>query len=185
MHLKVEEIVNIPEDCTVTIKDKIVTVTGKKGKVTKDLSHMPVYIDIVDSKVRCRLWNAKRADRSKVITTAKLISNMITGANHKYLYKLKSAYKHFPISFEVSKDGKFLLIKNFLGEKSIRCYKAIGDSIIRMGETKDIAYIEGASLDDVSQLAGRIQNDCRPKNLDNRVFQDGVYIAAKGVADDI
>ncbi|KAG0416719.1 60S ribosomal protein L9-B [Dictyocoela roeselum] len=185
MHLKVEELVEIPEGCTVTIAEKVVTVVGKKGTVTKDLSHMPVYIDIADTHVRCRLWNARRVDRSKVITAAKLIKNMITGACHGFLYKLKSAYKHFPIAFEVSKDGKFLLVKNFLGEKSIRCYKAIGDSVIRLGETKDIAYIEGVSLDDVSQLAGRIQNDCRPKNLDNRVFQDGVYIAAKGVADDI
>lgn len=185
MILKCEELIKISDDLKVTINGKIITIEGPKGTVTKDLSHLPVYIDINDSNIRCRLWNAKKIDRSKVITCSKLIKNMIKGVTKKYVYKLKCAYKHFSISCEVSKDGKYLMIKNFLGEKTSRYFKALGDSIIRMGETKDVIYIEGTDLDDVSQLAGRIQNECRPKNLDNRIFQDGIYIAAKGVLGEI
>ncbi|EPR78688.1 60S ribosomal protein L9 [Spraguea lophii 42_110] len=185
VYVYVEEKVQIPEGCKVEVVNKKVTVTGPKGTVSKDFSHIFVFIDIHEENVRCRLWNCRKQERSKLITCSKLIKNMIDGSMSGYFYELKAAYKHFPITFEIKENGKLLIVKNFLGQKWAREFKMIGDTIIKQGVTKDHLILEGISKEDVSQTAGLIQNNCLPKNLDRRIFQDGVYIATKGLIEEV
>lgn len=72
---------------TVKIAARKITVTGPKGTITKDLSHMPVDICVMKlataSKkglyIRVRMWNAGKKQACAVTTFKSLISNMITG----------------------------------------------------------------------------------------------------------
>lgn len=72
---------------TIKIAARKITVTGPKGTITKNLSHMPVDICVMKlataSKkglyVRVRMWNAGKKQACSVTTFKSLISNMITG----------------------------------------------------------------------------------------------------------
>ena len=72
---------------TVKIAARKITVTGPKGSITKNLSHMPVDICVIKLAtaaknglyVRVRMWNAGKKQACVVTTFKSLISNMITG----------------------------------------------------------------------------------------------------------
>lgn len=181
VELYVERMVPIPENCKVSIDDKILSLEYNGKKIARDFSHLVLFMDQYQSNIRLRLWNARRQERSKLITCATHIRNMVNGVTKGYEYTLKAAYVHFPISFEIMDNGKKLIVKNFLGEKSSRCFNMRGGAVVRLGTEKDTVVISGVCIEDVSQSAGTVQNDCKPKNFDTRKFMDGIYISKKHV----
>jgi len=100
---------------------------------------------------------------------------MIKGANNKVIYKLKLVFSHFPVSLEV--NGKELMIKNFLGEKSMRRAKILDGVNVKVSG-KDLT-VEGIDIEKTSQTAANIEQAGKIKNKDRRVFQDGIYIIEK------
>lgn len=176
-----ERNVTIPEGCNVTIHDRLVIVESNGKKVQRDFSHLVLTLDVFEGQVRLRLWNARRQERSKLITCSSHIKNMILGVTKGFEYVLKAAYVHFPIAFDVLDNGKTLVVKNFLGEKTARVFKMRGDSLVKIGTDKDTVVIEGTNIEDVSQSAGNVQRNCVPKNFDIRKFMDGVYVSQKKV----
>ena len=72
---------------TIKVAGRKITVSGPKGSITKDLSHMPVDIRVMKLAttakrglyVRVRMWNAGKKQACVVTTFKSLISNMITG----------------------------------------------------------------------------------------------------------
>lgn len=169
----------IPEEVTVDIKDKILSVVGPKGTNTYDFSHVMFLFGREENQITLTVYNARRIDIAKVGTCVGKIQKMIQGAIHGFAYRLKAAYKHFPISFDVQNNGKKVGIKNFLGQKKIRTFRMFGESKIELGTEKDTVIVSGCSIEDVSQSAGQIQNSFIPKNLDTRIFLDGIYIDRK------
>ncbi len=100
-----------------------------------------------------------------------------------YSFLLKAASIHFPISIELEKRAVF--IKNFLGEKDTRVFKLQGEeTYVEQGEDKDLFFIKGCSLEDVSQSAANITNSFRVKNYDRRVFLDEIYVVKKGLIEE-
>ncbi|KRH94387.1 60S ribosomal protein L9 [Pseudoloma neurophilia] len=176
-----ERCVPIPKDCEVTINDRIVTIKYKERTITRDFRYLFATFDVFEGKIRLRLWNARRQERAKLITCSSHIKNMILGVTKGFEYVLKAAYVHFPIAFDIQEDGKVLIVKNFLGEKSARVFKMRGESIVKVGNEKDTVVISGTSIEDVSQSAGNVQSNCVPRNFDVRKFMDGVYISDKYV----
>lgn len=176
-----ERNVIIPDGCEVTLNDRYVRIEYQGKMVERDFSHLLVTIDLFDNKIRLRLWNGRRQERAKLITCSSHIKNMILGVTKGFEYVLKAAYVHFPIAFEIKDDGKCLVVKNFLGEKTARVFKMRGDSIVKLGTDKDTVTIIGTSIEDVSQSAGNIQRNCVPKNFDIRKFMDGVYVSQRTV----
>lgn len=71
-----------------------------------------------------------------------------------YLYKMRSAYAHFPIIMAVSEDNKRVEIRNFLGEKRPRIIK-MPEGVIARGNTgvKDEITLEGIDNEKVG-MAG-------------------------------
>ncbi|KAF7679735.1 60S ribosomal protein L9-B [Astathelohania contejeani] len=179
-----EEVIRIPESVEVKLNDKIFEAIGPKGTVKKDFRHLNLTITLENNSIFVRLWNGNSREQSKLITCASLIKNALTGCSKGYRYVMKAAFKHFPIGMEVEENGKKIIIKNFLGEKRLRRFDVLGDSVARLGEEKDTLVIEGPSIDDVSQCAGNIMNSCKPKNFDRRIFMDGVYISKKGLIEE-
>ena len=70
-----------------TVKARKVTVTGPRGTITKDLSHMQIDIRIMKLatrkqkglNVRIQMWNGKYKHACGVTTIKSLINNMIIG----------------------------------------------------------------------------------------------------------
>lgn len=176
-----EENVKIPDGCRVEIENKIVTITGARATATRDLAHFVLSLDVHENNVRIRLWNGTSRERSKLITCTSIVRNAISGCMFGYEYTLKVVCKHFPMNIAVENGGKTVVVRNFLGQRAPREYKMRGDSVARLGTDKDTFVIEGSSIEDVSQSAGTIQEDCQVKKLDSRTFLDGIYFLRKGI----
>lgn len=72
---------------TVTVKQRVVTVKGPKGEITKDFRHMPVELRQHELRIKGRkgnyinikMWFGTRKQACSVTTLKSLIRNMITG----------------------------------------------------------------------------------------------------------
>jgi large subunit ribosomal protein L6 len=172
----IEERVAIPKGVTVTINDEVVEVKGPKGKLTRDFSNpkTKVKLDGNHLVVRCELPRVK--DKAMVGTFKSHLTNMIDGVTAGFEYHMKIVYSHFPMKTSVKGD-KFI-IDNFLGERSARQAKILGDTKIVV-KGNDVV-LSGIDVEALGQTAANIEYATKIWGYDPRVFQDGIYITEKG-----
>lgn len=183
-YIATDQFLAIPEDVTVQIKSRIITVTGPRGTLTKNLRHIDVTFTKVSSKqIKITVHNGDRKHVAALNTVKSLISNLITGVTKGYKYKLRYVYAHFPINVNVNEVNgeKYIEIRNFLGDKKVRQVKVReGVTVEFSTNVKDEIVLSGNSVEDVSQNAADIQQICRVRNKDIRKFLDGIYVSEKG-----
>jgi large subunit ribosomal protein L6 len=109
-------------------------------------------------------------------TLASHCKNMCTGVTSGYLYNLKVVYNHFPIQLKI--QGEKLEIFNFLGEKYPRYARILPGTSIKLGT--DEVSVTGIDKELVGSTASNIEKATRIRDRDPRVFQDGIYIVARG-----
>ncbi|KAI0719621.1 60S ribosomal protein L9 [Cerioporus squamosus] len=185
--LKTEEL-DVPEGVTVEIKSRLITVTGPRGKLTKNVRHIDMDIRLVQqgqaNKVTLAVWQGGRKHVACLRTIKSLIVNMITGVTKGYQYKMRAVYAHFPINCIIQENGHALEIRNFLGEKIVRHVTMLeGVTVSESKAQKDELILEGIDVQNVSQSAASIQGLCRVRNKDIRKFLDGIYVSEKGTID--
>ena len=170
------------------IKARKVTVKGPRGELTRDFSAKGtnVALDLKlshDHKtIKAEMWFGNRNEIAKIRTTMSHIQNMITGVTKGYRYKMRLVYAHFPIGVTVEQDGRFVAMRNFLGEKIVRGVDLpVGVDCRRSDSVKDELIIEGNSIELVSQAAANIHTVALVKNKDIRKFLDGAYVSSKGL----
>lgn len=177
VHLREE--ISIPEEVSVEINNTSVKVSGPKGTLQKCFDYTNgIIIKVEDRKVILETFFANKEKKALLYTIVSHIKNMIIGVTKGWRYKLKIVTSHFPVNARVS--GSEVLIENFLGERTPRRAKILGDVKVRI-ESKDI-IVEGIDLEAVAQTAANIEIATKVKEKDRRVFVDGVYIYEKGVA---
>jgi len=85
--LQTEEL-DIPEGITVTIKSRLITVTGPRGTLTKNVRHVDMDIRLLKgkttNKVSLAVWQGGRKHVACLRTIKSLITNMITGVTKVY-----------------------------------------------------------------------------------------------------
>lgn len=167
--------VRIPEGVKVNLNGKVVEVIGPLGKLVRDFSNNPVSIEVLGDNVVVYAVKPRRRERSHVGTVAAHIRNMIRGVTKGFTYKLKIVYAHFPISVKVSGDK--VLIENFMGERTPRVARIVGNT--KVAVKGDDVIVQGINLEDVSQTAANIEQATRIKERDPRRFLDGIYIYEK------
>ncbi|KAJ9660333.1 60S ribosomal protein L9B [Neophaeococcomyces mojaviensis] len=186
-----EEQVVVPDDVSMKIRSRIVTVEGPRGKLTKDLSHIAVTFTLPEKKnkdgkqvLNVNIHHGSRKNVATLRTVKSIIDNLITGVTKGYKYKMRYVYAHFPINVNIEKtdDGRQNVeIRNFLGEKLVRYVKMLdGVNVEPSKGVKDQIEITGNSLENVSQSAADIQQICRVRNKDIRKFLDGLYVSERG-----
>jgi len=181
---KSEIIIEIPEDISLNIKDMMVTIEGKKGKITKDFSHVKkVEILYQDNKVTLTSYFPRKSTEAKLGTLRSIIQNAIDGVTKGYTYKMKIAYAHFPITVDIDKNR--ILIKNFIGERSPRITFKAGTHPIEIKASKEDVVISGIDKEEVGQTAANIQKTCRIRKKDKRIFQDGIYVFEKYLGEEL
>lgn len=134
--LKTEEL-EIPEGVELSIKSRLITVTGPRGTLTKNVRHVNMDIRLLKgktTKVTLAVWQGGRKHVACLRTIRTLINNMVIGVTkvctswttendyiNKYFqgfrYKMRAVYAHFPINCIIQNDGQLVEIRNFLGEK--------------------------------------------------------------------
>lgn len=89
--IKTEEL-DIPEGIEVTVKSRLITVTGPRGTLTKNVRHADVDIRLVKGKVNrvtLAVWQGGRKHVAVLRTLRSLINNMVTGVT-----KVRFLYSH-------------------------------------------------------------------------------------------
>lgn len=79
--LTTEEL-TVPEGITLEIKSRLITVEGPRGKLTKNVRHVNMDIQLIkskDNKVTLAVWQGGRKHVACLRTIKSLITNMITG----------------------------------------------------------------------------------------------------------
>ncbi|KAG5657132.1 hypothetical protein KAF25_001721 [Fusarium avenaceum] len=170
----------------VSIKSRIVTVEGPRGKLVKDLSHLAVNFTVPKkNQISIEIHHGVRKNVATLRTVRTLINNLIIGVTKGFKYKMRYVYAHFPINVNVSKSDETDLyeveIRNFIGEKLVRrIVMHPGVEVEASTTQKDELVLSGNSLENVSQSAADIQQICRVRNKDIRKFLDGLYVSEKG-----
>ena len=180
----VYEVVEIPDNVTVEVNGLVVKVKGPKGEIVKDFSHsraVLINLDDANKRIIVEAYRANRKLKALVGTIAAHIRNMIIGVIKSYRYKLKIIYSHFPLTVIVDEKNKVIRIKNFLGEKTDRIAKIHGNVKVKVQDSDII--IEGIDIEEVGQTAASIEQATKIRDLDRRIFVDGIYIYERGVAE--
>ena len=163
--------VEIPENVDVNIEERVVTVKGEKGTLTRDFSHASVSIQLEGNVIKIQTSWPRKREAALIGTICSHIQNMIIGVTKGFTYKLKIIFSHFPIS--VKAREKTVAIENFTGERSPRIARIMGDAkVVPKG---DDVIVQGINIEEVSQTAANIQRATKIRRKDPRVFLDGVY----------
>ncbi len=167
--------VDVPDGVQASLDGMVLTVTGPKGKISKDFAHSRLKMGLKDGKITLEAPAKGKRFSATVGTIAAHVKNMFKGVTTGHSYSMKVIYAHFPITVKVA--GKSVFIENFMGERSKRIAKIVGDvSVAVQGEE---LTLEGVDKDDVGQTAANIHMAAHVKKMDPRVFQDGVYVSGR------
>ncbi|MHA1719343.1 MAG: 50S ribosomal protein L6 [Promethearchaeota archaeon] len=183
-YVRIDEELEIPQGITCKINEnKVITVKGKKGEISKDFGHAKkIEIEIKNNKIFLHADFPRKNTVALTTTLKNIINNMFLGVEKGYEYRMKIVYSHFPITLEPPKKGSdVVLIKNFLGERAPRVTHSIGD--VQIKANKEEVIVSGPDKELVGQTCANIQKTCRIKNKDKRVFQDGIYVYEKLLGD--
>jgi large subunit ribosomal protein L6 len=168
--------IDIPDMVTVRMEGNLIVVGGKLGTLQKDLTKLPISVDIQDNKLVIKPPGTRKRDLAITNTAKSIILNMIKGVEQGFTYKLKVVYAHFPIS--VKTKGKEIHVENYFGERAPRVSRVVGDTT-KVNIVGEDVIVQGPSLEDVSQTAANIEFSTKLKGKDQRVFLDGLYIYSR------
>ena len=171
----VGQTVDLPQGVSATLDARQLKVQGPLGIVRKDFDRINVELAVEANKIVITPFSRKKGDAIVSNTVHSLVRNMLRGVTKGYEYRLKIVYAHFPISVKIK--GPTVVVENFVGERSPRTSKIIGDCKVT-AEGDDI-IVKGVSLEDVGQTAANVELATRIKRKDQRIFLDGIYIYQK------
>lgn len=175
MKKETEDKLKVPDGLTVTIKDQSITVQGKKGEITRIVGDPLVRMKLEGHELHIAAEGETKREKTKVGTWKAHVKNMFKGAESGHHYKLKICSGHFPMNATVSE--KEFAVKNFLGEKVPRRVA------VRMGVTVKIegefVTVESPDKELAGQMAADIEELCKIRGRDTRIFQDGIWITEK------
>ncbi|XP_062227838.1 large ribosomal subunit protein uL6-like [Phragmites australis] len=177
------ESMDIPEEVTVKVDAKVVTVEGPRGKLTRNFKHLNLDFQLQENgrKLKVDAWFGTRRTMAAIRTAISHVQNLITGVTKGYRYKMRFVYAHFPINASITSGNTAIEIRNFLGEKKVRKVDMLdGVTILRSEKVKDELILDGNDIELVSRSAALINQKCHVKNKDIRKFLDGIYVSDKG-----
>ena len=148
-----DETLEYPQDVTVSVKSRIVTVKGPRGQLVKNLSHLNIEIKYDGkNKLKFVVYHGGRKHIAAIRTVRSIVHNMIVGVRQGYLYKMRYVYAHFPINVIINGTNDAVEIRNFLGQKVVFNVKMLeGVKCEASKAQKDELIITGNDLEAVSQ----------------------------------
>merc|ERR1712160_146190 len=168
-----EELVKVPKGIKISIKSKIVEVTGKHGTLKRNFKHLPIELWLANGgkEVKARMYFAKSKQLSMLRSVCSHISNLFEGVEKRFEYRMWLVYAHFPINASITNGGKTIELRNFLGEKIVRTVNMHPGVIVeKSAGTKDELIVKGSDIETTSLSAALIRQSCLVKNKDIRKF---------------
>ena len=106
---RIEKSVTIPEDVNVSLsEDGVVTITGPKGKLSRQFLSPVVDLFHEGSELKVRVDMPRRKQAAMVGTWVAHLNNMVRGVTQGFTYNLKAFYSHFPMTL-AQKGDKFIV----------------------------------------------------------------------------
>ena len=170
--------VNIPEGVSIDSSSSNVKVTGPRGELSRSFEHSAIKFEQSENRLNIVGNNLRKKEKALIGTWNAHLKNMVRGVDKGFLYEMKIIFAHFPM--KVAVKGNVVTIDNFLGEKATRSSTIVGD--VKVNVKGDALTIEGNNIEEVGQTAGNLEKATIVKGRDTRVFQDGIYMISKGVA---
>ena len=170
--------VELPEGVSVDSSSSNVKVTGPRGELSRNFEHSTIRFEQSENLLNIIGNNLRKKEKALIGTWNAHLKNMVKGVAKGFLYEMKIIFAHFPM--KVAVKGNVVTIDNFLGEKATRSSTIVGD--VKVNVKGDALTIEGNNIEDVGQTAGNLEKATIVKGRDTRVFQDGIYMISKGVA---
>jgi len=167
---------HIPAGVTVTRDGDNFIVKGSKGELTRRMYHPQILFNQEEGMVVISTESTRRSVLALIGTFEALLKVMSKGVTEGYEYHMKIVFNHFPIQAKVAGD-KFE-IGNFLGEKQPRFAQIVGG--VKVKVQGDEVILTGINREEVGNTAANIEQACKVRNRDPRVFQDGIYITSRG-----
>lgn len=175
--------ITVPEGVKLDLIGHAVKVAGPRGAVERELWHPGVQLTKEQGKdgtvVMVKCDSSRKKIRAIAGTYASHLRNMITGVQQGFFFKLAIVHAHFPMQVAVTKEGDYLAVSNFLGERKPRLARIVPGAKVEV-KGRDI-LVSGLDKEVVGQTAANIEQTTRIKGYDPRVFQDGIYLVDKGV----
>ena len=182
--------VEVPEGVEITVKNKVVSVKGPRGKISKGFENIPVLFrnaqEKSGKKLNISVWFKNRKQKSLAKTMASLVDNMVIGVTKGYRYVMKYGHKRHPMKPASNKEGTNIKIANYLGAQEVRSIDAPAGVNIKCDEddkAKEI-IVTGIDNESVGTCCAKIHQSCRPRKLDRRKFEDGLYIQVRGLQEE-
>ena len=162
------EKIKVPESVNVEVKMKTVKMKSDKGELERTFEGR-ISIKQEGDEITLESKQARKQEKRMLMTIKAHLKNMIKGLTDGFIYKMKVAHVHFPMSVAV--EGSDLIIKNFLGETKPR--KAKIREGVKVNVKKDEITIESINIEYAGQTAGNFEKATKVKGRDTRIFQDG------------
>lgn len=175
MKVNIEEKIGIPQSLDVNVENNKVSIKSNKGSLEKNFFYPKIGISKENNKIILRSVKASKNEKRILNTFKAHIKNMIKGLEDSYCYTLKICSSHFPINVSVEK--RYVIIKNFLGEKSPRKAKIVEGTEVEVNGEE--ITVKGIDKDKVGQTSANIELSTKITKRDRRVFADGIYITNK------
>ncbi len=173
----IEKRIKVPEGMKVEIEAKKIKISNEKGSVERSFKVKEIDAHLEKEEIVLKTKNASKKTYALLNTLIAHIKNIFEGLSKGYEYKLAIVFSHFPIN--VSVKGKVVEINNFLGEKTPRKAKILGNVQVEV-KGKEI-FVRGVSKEEVGQTAANLENATKISGRDTRRFQDGIYVVSKEV----
>lgn len=140
----------------VEVESRTVTVTGPRGKLSREFKHISVdTVPLGKGSIRFDMWFGNRAQLATIRTMTTHIENMIVGVTRGYCYRMRFAYAHFPINVQVlgaAGGEQFVEIRNFLGQRRVRKIQVLpGVTVVKSADVKDQLELTGNDIELVSR----------------------------------
>lgn len=171
-----ELIFQIPSGVTISKTGDDVTVKGPKGELTRTMYHPAIEITIEGEEVKLVSTSERRSVYALLGTYNAHLKVMSKGVTEGYEYHMKIVYNHFPIQVKVAGDK--VEIANFLGEKQARYANIVEGVKVKL--QGDELILNGIDREKIGNTAANVEQACKVRKRDPRVFQDGIYITSRG-----
>jgi ribosomal protein L6P/L9E len=177
--------VAIPETVSMEIKNKIVTCKGALGELKKSFKkyHVQLIPKFDEKKRLCevgiRVWFANKKDKACINSTKKHLQNMIVGVTKGFVSVMKYGFRFFPMTINVNKNNlEIIKFAGRLHKPVVKPVEGVKLEINPVATAKEI-IVSGIDADSVGKTCGLINGICKYRNVDKRIFIDGIYMFEK------
>lgn len=170
-----ERTLKIPDGIEAKLTGMTLSVKGAKGELKREFAHNIVRMEVKNGEIRMFCESDRKRQRAVVGTWEAHVKNMFKGASKGWHAQLKLVYSHFPVKMSVS--GEKFTVSNFLGEKKDRVTHVYPG--VKVEIKKEFLELTGINKESVGQTAANIEQACKIRKKDRRVFSDGIWITKK------